>query len=201
MNTPWGKSDSKTTLAKGLSWVGTPSHGGFAITPSAALKYLSTAAVSRALKYGSYYFFEEDCDYAIVMLELLPTGLLSKLGGIPTREDLIASLSRWHADYLIESEITPTDEGLKFFNDNRKADCMRRDKSPDLIVAAYGEWADWVPKGRTGVVTAAGERWTVPASEYSASPILNLLSNYSDVKPVTSNDVLVAAIFGKEAAL
>jgi uncharacterized protein DUF7007 len=48
MNTPWGKSDSKITLTRGISFVTTPSHGGFAVTPNAALEYLSTSAVARA---------------------------------------------------------------------------------------------------------------------------------------------------------
>jgi hypothetical protein len=184
MNTPWGKSDSKTTLAKGISWVGTPSHGGLAVTPAAALTYLSTAAVRRATSYGSYYFFEEDCDYAIAFLELLPTGMLSKLGGIPTREALIESLSRWHADYLIESEITPDPKGLEFFNFNRKADTMRREKSPDLIVSASGDWHQDCPKGFVLVTTADGKRWLVLASEYDNRANLNLLSNYTEPKAV-----------------
>jgi len=182
MNTPWGKSDSKITLTRGISWVGTPSHGGFAITPSAALTYLSTAAVARAEKYGTYYFFEEDCDASIVLFEL-PAGLLAKLGGVPTNESLIQSLSRWHADYLIERGITPDAEGLKWYNENKLSDRMRADKSPDLIVAAYGDWSEWVPAGRTGVQTADGRRYTVLASEYVAKN-LNLLSTHTDVQAV-----------------
>ena len=182
MNTPWGKSDSKITLTRGISWVGTPSHGGFAITPSAALTYLSTAAVARAEKYGSYYFFEEDCDASIVLFELA-AGLLAKLGGVPTNESLIQSLSRWHADYLIERGITPDPEGLAFFEANRKQDAMRAQQHPDLIISASGDWADWVPKGRVGVITADHKRYTVPAVEYTVKT-LNLLSQHSDVQAV-----------------
>lgn len=182
MNTPWGKSDSKITLTRGISFVTTPGHGGFAVTPSAALTYLSTAAVARATKYDSYYFFEEDCDAFIVLFEL-PASMLEKLGGIQTEEQIIKALSRWHADYLIERGITPDAEGLKFFNDNRLSDRMRADKSPDLIVAAWGNWADWVPEGRTGVTTADGKRYTVPSSEYSVKTV-NLLSQHIDVQAV-----------------
>jgi uncharacterized protein DUF7007 len=188
MNTPWGKSDSKTTLAKGVSWVGTSSHGGFAITPTAALRYLSTAAVSRGLKYGGYYFFEEDCDFAIVMLEmhefLMGVSVITFPVNLSTKEKLIEGLSRWHADYLIERGITPDPDGLKFYNDNRKADCMRRDKSPDLIVSASGDWHQDCPKGFVLVTTASGERWLVNASEYDNRANLNLLSNYTEPKAV-----------------
>ncbi len=187
MNTPWGKSDSKTTYMRGVSFVTTPSHGGFMVADAAARKLLSPSALLRGEQYGNYYAFEEDCDYAIVMLELqesqpLPD-VLSFPINIPTRESLVASLSRWHADYLIERRITPDPEGLQWFNDNRLQDRMRADKSPDLIISAFGEWADWVPEGRTGVITADGQRWTVPASEYSAKTI-NLLSTHTDVQAV-----------------
>lgn len=186
MNTPWGKSDSKTTVTRGISFVGTPSHGGFAVTPSAALKFLSTSAVSRALKYGSYYFFEEDCDYAIVMLELLEKAksLLAVLGTIPTRESLIASLSRWHADYLVERNIQPNPEGVAWFNANRQQDRMRADKSPDLIVAAFGSWAEWVPNDMVGVITADDKKHLVWEKEYTNSQPINLLSNYTNVEAV-----------------
>ena len=184
MNTPWGKSDSKITLARGVSLVGTPGHGGFAITPSAALKYLSTAAVARATKYGGYYFFEEDCDAFIVLLEL-PVSLLEVLGGvIQTEESLVKSLSYWHLDYLQERGITPNAEGAKFFQENRLADTMRRDKSPNLIVSASGDWADWVPAGKVGVITADNRRYLVPEAQYDNRVNLNLLSNYHGVQAV-----------------
>jgi len=183
VNTPWGKSDSKITLTCGISWVGTPSHGGFAITPSAALTYLSTAAVARAEKYGSYYFFEEDCDASIVLFEL-PAPMLEKLIYLPpTADNLLKDLSRWHADYLIERDITPDPDGLAFFEANRKQDAMRAQQHPDLIISASGDWADWVPKGRVGVITADHKRYTVPAVEYTVKT-LNLLSQHSDVQAV-----------------
>lgn len=189
MRTPWGKSDSKINVVRGVSWVGTPSHGGFAVTPTAALQYLSTSAVSRATKYGSYYFFEEDCDYAIVMLEMHEVfkglDVITFPINVPTKETLIESLSRWHADYLLEIGVQPTEAGLKLFNENKQQDRMRADRSPDLIIAAFGEWAPWVEKGTVGVTTADGSRWLIPAEDYDNKANLNLLSNYPRVKAVS----------------
>ena len=180
MNTPWGTSDSKTTLARGISFVTTPSHGGFMISVRQARKLLSNAALNRGERYGSYLAYEEDCDAFIPLLEL-PVSMLEKLGGIQTEEKLISSLSAWHADYLIERGIQPTVEGLKFFNENRQHDRMRQDKSPDLIVAAWGDWAEWVPAGKVGLQTADGKRYLVPSSNYQTRN-LNLLSQLLDVQ-------------------
>jgi hypothetical protein len=185
MNTPWGKSDSKITLARGISFVTTPSHGGFAVTPTAALQYLSTAAVARATKYSGYYFFEEDCDASIVLFEL-PQALRIKWStSVPTKEALIKSLSLWHADYLMEVGQTPDADGLKWFNENRLQDRMRADKSPDLIVSATGTIAKWVPEGWVGVITADGNYHLVLASEYDNRANLNLLSNYPSATAVS----------------
>jgi hypothetical protein len=146
VNTPWGKSDSKITIARGLSFVTTPSHGGFMVASGYAKKHLSQAAQARGLKYGGtkfnqedyYLAFEEDCDYAIVMLEmhdfLVGVSVLEFPINLPTKEKLIESLSRWHADYLIEIGVTPTAEGLKYFNENRLQDRMR---AVDRTVTVY----------------------------------------------------------------
>lgn len=78
MNTPWGKSDSKINIERGISWVGTPSHGGLAITITKALETLSWPAIKIAngsngiLLYkgkSGYLFFEEDCAYAVAFYE------------------------------------------------------------------------------------------------------------------------------------
>lgn len=75
MNTPWGKSDSIIKIQRGISWVGTPSHGGLAVAESTAKRFLSEKALSPlpghivCEKRGAYYFFEEDCAYAIAFYE------------------------------------------------------------------------------------------------------------------------------------
>jgi hypothetical protein len=179
MNTPWGKSDSIQRFERGLSFVSTPGHGGFAITPQVALKHLSTPAVAKAQKYGSYYFFEEDCDAFIILLEVPTTR-----NGM-TEDKIIDSLSHWHADYLIARGIQPTANGLKFYNDNRLEDRMRADKSPDLIVSANGDWKQGVPKDMVEVTTADGARHFVWASEYAKRNTgLTLLSNFVHVQAV-----------------
>jgi hypothetical protein len=187
MNTIWGKSDSKITLARGLSWVGTPSHGGFAITTKAAQQYLTNAAIQRGERRGAYLFYEEDCLADIVLYERPQVLRLKWSTSVPTKESLIKSLSAWNADYLLEVGETPDPDGLKFFNENKQMDRMRADRSPDLIIAAFGEWAPWVEKGYVGVMTADGASWLVPANQYDNRANLNLLSHYINVKGAEHN--------------
>lgn len=174
MNTPWGKSDSKTTYARGVSFVGTPSHGGFAITRKVAEAHLTIPAQTRANVQGDYFFYEEDCDAYIVMLEMPYTC------GDVSLDEILKSLSHWHADYLIARGYTPDLDGLKFFNEHRQSDAMRADKSSDLIITASGDWADWVPAGMVGLTTADGKRHLAPVGNYKVAH-LNLLSEVAGV--------------------
>jgi hypothetical protein len=192
MKTPWGKSDSKIIVKRGLSFVTTPSHGGFMVSKAYAGKHFSKAAIKRGKEYGSYLAYEEDCDYAVVVWEIsgfdIPSNFPITSTDIPgigkfTRESLIKSLTLWHADFLLERGVEPDAENLKWFNENRLQDRMREDKSPDLIVAAFGDWAEWVPAGKVGLQTADGKRHLVPSSNYQTRN-LNLLSELIDVQEV-----------------
>jgi hypothetical protein len=183
MNTPWGVSDSKVTYRFGVSFVTTPSHGGFMVS-SSAQSLLSDAARKRGKKYGSYLAFEEDCDAYIILLEVMHSGeampdVMKYPLNIPTRERVIEALSHWHADYLIERGIEPDLAGLNFFNENKQRDRMQADKSPDLIVSASGDWKAGVPKDMVEVITAAGTKHLVWASEYAnRNTNLTLLSQF-----------------------
>ncbi len=180
MKTPWGKTDSIQRIVRGLSFVSTPSHGGFAVADGFARKHLSSAALLRGHRKNNYHFFEEDCDAFIILLEI-PA---SRQGTLTDEKKIIEGLSRWRADYLTERGITPDPDGLNWFNENRLMDRMRADRSPDLIVAAFGEWAPWVKKGCVGVMTADGSSWLIPSDDYNNRANLNLLSHYPRIKAV-----------------
>jgi hypothetical protein len=173
MQTPWGKSDSKQTFARGLSFVSTPSHGGFAVAETFGRKNLSIAAQQRGAFRNGYFFFEEDCDASIILLELPITR-----NGLDEQK-IIDSLSVWHADYLLQRGIEPTAEGLKIFNQHRLEERLRTDKSPNLIVSASGDWHPDCPEGSVLVTTADDHKWLVPAAEYDNRRGLNLLSLFS----------------------
>src|SRR5260370_30173594 len=101
MNTPWGKADSIQRIARGLSFVGTPSHGGFMVADGFARKHLSGAALVRGERFGNYYAFEEDCNAFIILLEI-PS---SRQGTVTDESKIVDGLSHWHADYLIQRGI------------------------------------------------------------------------------------------------
>jgi hypothetical protein len=107
MITPWGNSDSEKRYERGLTWVGTPSHGGFLIGKAYARKHLTPAAIAEGQPFGQYLAFEEDCDAAIVLYELPATR--EGFSNV-TDEDLFLSLSRWHPAYLTARNIPATAE-------------------------------------------------------------------------------------------
>jgi hypothetical protein len=191
MNTPWGKSDSKQTVRRGLSFVTTPSHGGFMVAKGYAYKHFSPEAIVRGKAYGGYLAYEEDCDASIVLWEAYDTFLSLPVTewtiNVPTKESLIKSLSHWHADFLIARGVEPDADGLRYFNENKQRDRMQADRSPDLIVSASGDWKTGVPKGWVEVTTAAGTRHLVKDSEYSEKRNgLTLLSTFTAVVEVRS---------------
>lgn len=181
MNTPWGRSDSIERIQRGVSWVGTPSHGGLAVAKGVAEKLLSPEALKVAEAWADYYFFEEDCDYTVAFYEQpewfrvceraadrkeepRPFQFLDDAG---VRAHFLPTISGWNADYLLARGITPEPEAYARYLLHKEDQKLRAEKSPELIVAAWGEWADWVPAGKVGIVTAAGTKFLVDAESYS----------------------------------
>lgn len=196
MNTPWGKSDGITKIQRGVSWVTTPGHGGLAVSEKAGHEFLTVWARGQAeFRYG-YYFFEEDCAYAIAFYEQpdwyrFLTPLDRSISNFEIREKMLPIISQYMADYLIARGITPEPVAYAHFLEHKAEDKMRKNNSPELIVAAWGDWADWVPQGKTGIETAAGTRFLVNSADYArngyrmsaypnAIPINVLLTNLTD---------------------
>jgi hypothetical protein len=107
MHTPWGVSDYEKKIQRGLTWVSTPSHGGFMVARATAEKLLSPAAVGCGEQFGSYLAYEEDCDAAIVLYELPQT---REGFSHVTDAELLESLSYWRIPYLEARGITPNPE-------------------------------------------------------------------------------------------
>lgn len=61
MRTPWGTSDSHETIAPGIVFYSTPSHGGYHVSPALNRTMPESLRID-----GGWY--EEDCDWARVPL-------------------------------------------------------------------------------------------------------------------------------------
>jgi hypothetical protein len=64
MRTPWGISDYKKDYCEGVTFYSTPSHGGFHVQGH-ALDMIPK--VLQQTKWAPLGWFEEDCDWAIVV--------------------------------------------------------------------------------------------------------------------------------------
>ena len=183
---PWGSVQERKVYAPGIGSVSTAGHGGFYITQHAAVeRRLPTACTSRGINQGGFYWFEEDCDWAILAI-LLPelwnqmfehcTSESTAYIKADPRKYLVETLSRWNADYLLEIGVQPDPAGLLYFNERKLDAKMRKEKHPDLIVCAYGDWHEGCPKGAVEVITADGVQHFVTAESYAKRTELNLLS-------------------------
>lgn len=119
MRTPWGEPEDQRDFAPGFSFVGTPSHGGFALSKEFAEDQLSPEALERAERLGDYYFFEEDVAWAIPAWELrefwAAPGFFGGGGGpsVAAKEEyLLSILSRYFPDYLADTGVEPMPERM-----------------------------------------------------------------------------------------
>ena len=68
MQTPWGAIDLETSIAPGITFVSTPSHGGFRLTPGRNM-YVPLIVRERTFNHlGLKGWYEEDCDAALVVV-------------------------------------------------------------------------------------------------------------------------------------
>ena len=99
---PWGEVQSCEELFNGIFSVSTPGHGGIMVE-SQSVFYLSSAARKCGFRDGGYLCFEEDCQEAVVLRELLDR----KLWAIPERitdpaafeQAIDEDLQRWNPEY------------------------------------------------------------------------------------------------------
>lgn len=100
---PWGRVQTKYTVARGIHWISTPSHGGWIISKGLARRLLPEWARARASdRMTGYLAYEEDCLYSVFEFctlikvpSLLDTYYARQnLGGVPHWQRL-ADL--WHA--------------------------------------------------------------------------------------------------------
>jgi hypothetical protein len=139
ISTPWGQADSVHNVCRGVRQVSTPGHGGFMISKGYAEKHMRSAALEYGIKYGGYYCYEEDCDWAVCANELPVLRQYFADHGEDIKDIdriILKTLSAWRADYLIACGITPLPEEYAGYLRDKKDDEMRMAKDPNLIISA-----------------------------------------------------------------
>ncbi len=139
----WGAIQAAEQILPGVWQVHTASHGGFILSDS------RQAAMPASLRLdGTSY--EEDADYALVVL-----GFEAEFTGLGGAEALMVrnahdTSRNWHPDrYAVFTgkPVEPRDSHVLKLRDAFAARIGR-----NVVVAAFGSWADWVPEGKTGVI-------------------------------------------------
>ena len=166
MNTPWDFSQSVTEVAPGFGEVDTPGHGGIFVTPEASARLnLSPACLGFAEVFEGAYWFEEDCQSAVVLWETKPYWPAFRphyyapggRGEAALQANLFKSLSRWQPDYLLDRHVVP--EPAAYADHLEQLEHERRvaERDPDLIVSALHEGEHirvWTADKREALVTA-----------------------------------------------
>lgn len=78
-NSIWGEVQGYFRINNGIFDVSTASHGGIMLKSDIARLVLSSEAQAVAQKEAGWYYFEEDCDYAVALRELLDKDLFDDI--------------------------------------------------------------------------------------------------------------------------
>jgi len=71
LDSPWGKVQQSYQLELGVSWVSTAGHGGLMCSRAVGESKLSPRArLCVSSRFGGYFCFEEDCDYAVALFDV-----------------------------------------------------------------------------------------------------------------------------------
>jgi hypothetical protein len=99
-NTPWGKADSVTEIARGVRWVVTPGHGGLGVARGIAEKLLSSAARRLGNYQGGYYWYEEDVQCNIAFYEHPEWARLAGFSGSVNKEHFEQGVRKYYPKYF-----------------------------------------------------------------------------------------------------
>lgn len=140
---PWGSPDNAEQLIPGIWSVDTPSHGGFLL--SEQRQAAMPAALARP---GGVY--EEDCDWALVVLAFegeFATLTIGTKGWIQLSHDTVKCR---HPDSYTQFTGIAVEPNESHVLKRRAA--YRERVGKICVTSAWGDWAEWVPAGKVGVV-------------------------------------------------
>lgn len=184
IETPWGQSDSCHGRGPGITFYGTPSHGGFLVEGPALAKIpepFRSGKIGQASRTGGRWY-EEDCEAAIVMhfhrdrFEQDPH---------PTEGNAsyLARAAQTVKDYYPDAWTAATGEALTPADSHtlRRRAFYVEHAGSWVTISAFGDWCKTVPAGLVGVIAWKGGRgesynrpnaeeraFIVPQAEYDA---------------------------------
>lgn len=144
VETIWGTPDTRGQRLPGIWHVTTPSHGGFVLSEQ------RQAAMPDSLRLDSP-FYEEDVNWALVVLAFEP----EFAGAGDPLFDIEANLAHQIARNWCPDRYTAFTGKPVEVHDSH---VMRRRRAYEgqlgniVVVSASGDWADWVPIGKVGVI-------------------------------------------------
>jgi len=143
-SSPWGRVQFSKTYGRGVTMVSTAGHGGFRVSQGLVEKKFLPEVQAAAIKRSGYYFFEEDCDYALVMLSLPWMFVPAEL------EAARASGKDWNPELF--KLITGEDVSLEESCVLRRRAFETETHNRFVGVSASGSWKEGVPEGMVEVI-------------------------------------------------
>jgi hypothetical protein len=163
---PWGSIQHVSIVADGIWFVETAGHGGFKLSR----KRQAEMPVALRRK-GAWY--EEDCEAALVVVGLPRYFDHEKL------ESATKTVKNWFPD--VYEQLTGTIIPLSESYEKRERKFAEDNKDNYVVISAYGDWHQNVPKGMVGVLaTKGGDRnggvryFLVPKDEYTTKFVIDL---------------------------
>lgn len=195
-HTLWGAPDSAIQLLPGIWEVQTPSHGGMILSEE------RQAAMPETLRLDGVSY-EEDVDWALAVL-----AFEAEFSQLPTRGiDLLAqnaraSVKAWHPDRYTRFTGEAVDLSESHVLRRRAAYAELIGKY--VVVCASGDWANWVPKGKVGVVARQVARVdALGYASYDGEPIHGLVDKaaYDSSRDVNGFEAIGAVRIASDAPI
>ncbi len=171
--TPWGMSDSQTTLAPGIISYSTPSHGGIYLDEEHNQK------MPEGMRNESGWY-EEDCEWAKVTF-IFPNAFKPE-----HVQRAIHTLKNWlphRYEATTGTKLDPSESAVL-----RDEIWQAKHKDHLQVICAFGDWQENVPKGMVGVIMAKdglrinGERYfLVPEDDYKLPFAIEDEKKYEEV--------------------
>jgi len=140
----WGSIIMAEEFLPGLWAVTTASHGGIMLSAT------RQAGMPESLRLGTADY-EEDCDWALPVLAFRDEFEAAQPDRASWLQLAVDTARCWHPDRYeaFSGEAVPENASRVL----RQRAAYKAAIGNHCVTAAWGDWADWVPKGKTGVVT------------------------------------------------